>query len=56
MRSSVVSGAPRSRVSTVRPSRRMVTESATLAISLSLCEMMIEVMPWLFNSLINSSS
>ncbi len=40
----------------VRPSRRIVTESATRAISFSLWEMMIEVMPWFFNSRMRSSS
>ena len=31
----------------VRPSRMIVTESAIASISLSLWQMMIEVMPWL---------
>ncbi|CAM5592942.1 hypothetical protein SALBM217S_07078 [Streptomyces griseoloalbus] len=56
IRSSVVSGAFTSSVSMVRPSRRMVTESATRRISFSLCEMMIEVMPCFFSSRIRSRS
>lgn len=56
IRSSVVSAAFTSSVSIVRPSRRMVTESATRSISFSLCEMMIAVMPWVFNSRMRSRS
>ncbi len=40
----------------VRPSRRIVTESATRRISLSLWEMMMEVMPCFFSSRIRSRS
>ncbi len=56
IRSSVVSGAFTSSVSMDRPSRMIVTESATLRISFSLWEMMIEVMPWFFSSRIRSRS
>ncbi len=45
IRSSVTSSARMSRVSIVRPSRRMVSESAIAASSFSLCEMITQVMP-----------
>ena len=45
IRSSVTSSAVMSSVSIVRPSRRIVIESAIAAISLSLCEMITQVMP-----------
>lgn len=43
-------------VSMVRPSRRIVTESATDSTSFSLCEMRIAEMPWSRSSRIRSSS
>ena len=45
MRSCVTSSATMSSVSTVRPSRMIVVVSAISAISLSLWEIMIDVMP-----------
>ena len=51
MRPSLIFSAWQSIVSTVAPSRMTVIESATFASSLSLCEMMIEVMPCALNSM-----
>ncbi len=42
-------------VSTLLPSRMIVIESATAAISFSLWLIMMQVMPWLLNSRISSS-
>ena len=56
MRSSLIVSRRQSSVSTVVPSRRMVIESATLATSLSLCEIRIEVMPCSLSSSSRSSS
>ena len=50
MRPSLIVSAWQSMVSTVVPSRSTVIWSATLASSLSLWEIRIEVMPWLLNS------
>ena len=54
-RSSLTVASRQSMVSTVLPSRRMVTESATRAISLSLCEIRMQVMPWALSSSSRSS-
>ncbi|MCY1498365.1 hypothetical protein D9M68_323490 [compost metagenome] len=56
MRSSLIGALRQSIVSTVAPSRSTVIESATLAISLSLCEMRIDAMPWRFSSSSSASS
>ena len=55
IRSSSTPSALTSRVSIVLPSRRIVIESAICSISLSLCEIMIEVTPWSRRSRIRSS-
>ena len=55
-RASSTSSRATSSASMLRPSRSTVIESATPSTSFSLCEMMMQVIPWALNSRIRSSS